>query len=615
MSRFMTRSALAVLALAGGFMYMAAGTSGQTTGQPSTKTGDWPAYAGDIKGTRYSPADQINAANFSKLEVAWRFKTDNLGTRPEFKLEGTPLVVKGVMYATGGTRRSVFSLKADTGELLWVHAEFEGERAVKAPRQLSGRGLSYWTDGKGDDRILYVTTGYRLIELNAKTGAPIPSFGKDGVVDLKVGMVTGTGQQIDLVNGEAGLHATPTVVKDTVIVGSSFKEGMTVTTHNNTKGLVRAFDVKSGQAAVDVQHDSPAGRVRQRHVGERIVGGQRQHRRLDADYGRRRGRPRVSAGRRSDVGFLRRPPARQQPVRRQPGLRRSEDRPAQVALPDRASPDLGLRPLVGAAARRRDDRRPDAQDRRAADEGNVPLRLRSHHRRADLADRGAAGAAVRRAGREDVADAAVPDQAAGVLASGGDRQRAHRLHARVEGAGAGTAQGVQERADVQSARPEQDRRTARGDDHRHGRRRHELAGRLDGSGNQHRVPLRLQFVPDDDRTDRSAGGILRHQVRARSGGAAVPRVRGAWIRQRGRLPAAGSCRSWCGSGSGRRPRTWRRAWSSAGECGGPLARGDTSARRHDGAGTAAAETAVLDDQRDQPLERRDRLAGAARRYA
>jgi quinoprotein glucose dehydrogenase len=247
MPRLMTRSTLGVLAIAGGLIYVSAGTSGQTTGQPSTKNGDWPAYTGDIKGTRYSPLDQINASNFNKLEVAWRFKTDNLGTRPEFKLEGTPLVVKGIMYATGGTRRSVFALKADTGELLWVHAEFEGERAVKAPRQLSGRGVSYWTDGRGDERIIYVTTGYRLVALNAKNGTPIPSFGKDGIVDLKVGMVTGTGQPIDLVNGEAGLHATPTVVKDVVIVGSSFKEGMTVATHNNTKGNVRAFDAKSGK--------------------------------------------------------------------------------------------------------------------------------------------------------------------------------------------------------------------------------------------------------------------------------------------------------------------------------------------------------------------------------
>src|SRR5881396_2061845 len=109
---------------------------------PSTKNGDWTHYTADMRGSRYSPLDQINATNFNQLEVAWRFKTDNLGTRPEYKLEGTPLMVKGVVYATGGTRRSVVALDARTGELIWVHAEREGARAVNAPRQLSGRGLS-----------------------------------------------------------------------------------------------------------------------------------------------------------------------------------------------------------------------------------------------------------------------------------------------------------------------------------------------------------------------------------------------------------------------------------------------------------------------------------------
>ncbi len=117
------------------------------------------------------PLDQINASNFNKLEVAWRFKTDNLGPRPEYKLEGTPLVVNGVLYTTGGTRRSVVALDAKTGELIWVYSFREGNRAAIAPRQLSGRGVSYWTDGKGDDRIIFVTTGYRLVELNANTGA------------------------------------------------------------------------------------------------------------------------------------------------------------------------------------------------------------------------------------------------------------------------------------------------------------------------------------------------------------------------------------------------------------------------------------------------------------
>jgi quinoprotein glucose dehydrogenase len=215
--------------------------------QPSTKNGEWPYYTGDLKGSKYSPLDQVNSSNFNKLEVAWRFKTDNLGPRPEYKLEGTPLVIKGVLYTTAGTRRSVVALDAKTGEQMWVYSLREGKRAAIAPRQLSGRGVSYWTDGKGDDRIVFVTTGYRLIELNAHTGAPINGFGKEGQVDLKVGMVTGANQQIDLENGEAGLHATPLVVKDVVIVGSSFKEGMTVITHNNTKGLVRAYDAKNGK--------------------------------------------------------------------------------------------------------------------------------------------------------------------------------------------------------------------------------------------------------------------------------------------------------------------------------------------------------------------------------
>ena len=88
----------------------------------------------------------------------------------------------------------------------------EGTRAVTAPRQLSGRGLSYWTDGR-EERILYVTTGYRLVSLDAKTGQPTPGFGKNGIVDLKDGVVYGKGQQIDLETGEIGLHSTPTVTR------------------------------------------------------------------------------------------------------------------------------------------------------------------------------------------------------------------------------------------------------------------------------------------------------------------------------------------------------------------------------------------------------------------
>ena len=229
------------------FGFLIAALPAQTY-QLGTKDGEWPAYAGDLSNYRYSPLDQINASNFGKLEVAWRFKTDSLGTRPEYKLEGTPIMVKGVLYATAGTRRSVVALDAATGELLWVHGEHEGARGAAAARQLSGRGLSYWSDGKGDDRILYVTPGYRLVALDAKTGAPIKSFGSSGMVDMKTFAVYGTGQPIDLTNGEIGLHSTPAVTKSgIVLVGSSFREGNAPKTHNNTKGLVLAFDVRTGK--------------------------------------------------------------------------------------------------------------------------------------------------------------------------------------------------------------------------------------------------------------------------------------------------------------------------------------------------------------------------------
>jgi len=236
--------AAALLAL--GILWITVEVWGQS-GLPSTRTGEWPHYSGDLKGTRYSPLDQVNASNFNKLEIAWRFKTDNLGPFPEYKLEGTPLMVKGVLYTTGGTRRSVVALDAKTGELIWAHSLREGKRAAVSPRQLSGRGLAYWTDGKGNDRVLYVTTGYRLIALNAKTGAPISSFGTNGIVDLKVGVVKGLNQQIDLETGEIGIHSTPTVARDIVIVGAAMREGATVETHNNTKGLIRAFDVRTGK--------------------------------------------------------------------------------------------------------------------------------------------------------------------------------------------------------------------------------------------------------------------------------------------------------------------------------------------------------------------------------
>src|SRR6266540_2394898 len=242
----MMRAAAALLTAIAVSAVVSANLGVEEQAAPQPAGSDWRSYAGDLRNHHYSPLAQVSGANFNALEIAWRFKTDSLGPRPEFKLEGTPLMVNGILYTTAGTRRAVIALDAVTGELRWVHAEYEGARAARSPRQLSGRGVGYWTDGR-QERIVYITTGYRLVALDAKTGARIASFGKDGIVDLKEGAVFGKGEQIDLEKGEIGIHATPAIVKDVAIIGSSFREGATVGTHNNTKGLVRAFDVRTGK--------------------------------------------------------------------------------------------------------------------------------------------------------------------------------------------------------------------------------------------------------------------------------------------------------------------------------------------------------------------------------
>ncbi len=210
--------------------------------QQGAPNGEWPSYGGDLGHTRYSALSQINAQNFSELELAWSFKTDNLGPRPEYRYQATPLVIDGVMYTTGGSRRAVVALDARTGEMLWMYSLDEGERGGAAPRQLSGRGLAFWQEGE-DKRVLFVTPGYRLIALDADNGRPVPEFGDNGIVDLK----QNADQQIDLVTGEIGLHATPIVAKDVVIVGAAHRTGGNPRSRENVKGFVRGFDVLSGE--------------------------------------------------------------------------------------------------------------------------------------------------------------------------------------------------------------------------------------------------------------------------------------------------------------------------------------------------------------------------------
>jgi len=211
------------------------GTKLAAWGQGRAVTGgdtQWLHYANDLASTRYAPFDQISAANFNNLVVAWRFSTDALGPRPDADYMTTPLVANGRILATAGFRRGVVALDAATGELLWSYRKDEGQRA--GSRGGPGLGCSYWTDGS-DERVIFVTIGYQMISLDAKTGLPDLSFGKNGVVDLR----ENDDQEMDRVRGVIGLHATPLVVRDVVVVGAA--------PTGNSKGYLRGFDVRTGQ--------------------------------------------------------------------------------------------------------------------------------------------------------------------------------------------------------------------------------------------------------------------------------------------------------------------------------------------------------------------------------
>ncbi len=234
-----TRAMRAFATLAG--ITVLAGTS--LLAQHGTKNGEWRAWGGDVGMTRYAPLDQINATNFSTLEVAWRFRTENLGARPDFNLQATPLMIKGVLYFTAGAHRDALAVNAATGETLWMHRLEEGRRAEVSSRRMSGRGVGYWTDGRDDERVFYVSSGYQLVGLDAKTGAPLKDFGVNGVVDLR----KENDQQLDLENADVAWNGAPVVAKNVIIVGAAHRAGSAPRSKEAPKGYIRGYDAKTGK--------------------------------------------------------------------------------------------------------------------------------------------------------------------------------------------------------------------------------------------------------------------------------------------------------------------------------------------------------------------------------
>lgn len=216
-----------------------------TAAQQPRVPGEWPSHAGDLSAARYAPLDQIDASNVGDLRVAWRWTSRNFGHRPEPQFRGSPLMVGGVLYTTAGYRRAAVAIHPGTGETLWMHRLDEGERGELGPRVNSGRGVAYWNPGTGEAaRIVYVTPGYRMVALDARTGRPVAAFGKHGVVDLMEGLRTREG--VDPV-GAIGSSSPPLVVGDVLVVGSALHVGSAPPSRANIPGDVRGYDARTGE--------------------------------------------------------------------------------------------------------------------------------------------------------------------------------------------------------------------------------------------------------------------------------------------------------------------------------------------------------------------------------
>ena len=213
--------------------------STSVSAQQGATGNEWHFYGGDSGNTKYSSLDQIDRENVKELEIAWRWKSENMGPRPDYNLRATPIMIGGILYTTAGSRRAAVAIDARTGETLWMYRMNEGLRGEEAPRPTSGRGVAYWTDGS-EARIFLVTPGYHLVALDAKTGRPCQDFGNEGIVDLWRGL----GRPV---NGGIGSSSPPIVSHNVVVVGAALPSGGAPPTKEMPPGHVRGYDPYTGE--------------------------------------------------------------------------------------------------------------------------------------------------------------------------------------------------------------------------------------------------------------------------------------------------------------------------------------------------------------------------------
>lgn len=203
---------------------------------------EWLHHRADAGSTNYSPLALINRDNVANLKVAWRWHSDNFGSTLWSNLQSTPIMARGVLYATAGARRVVVAIDATSGETLWMYRLDEGERGENAPRRGPGRGVAYHRQDQ-DETVYAITPGYRLVALDAKTGLPHLGFGDEGVVDLKVNI----DQEIDTSSAQIGASSPPIVVNNVVIVGSAFPAGGAPPKKEMAVGHVTGYDATTGK--------------------------------------------------------------------------------------------------------------------------------------------------------------------------------------------------------------------------------------------------------------------------------------------------------------------------------------------------------------------------------
>jgi glucose dehydrogenase len=214
-----------------------------TTRSSDPKLYEWPTYAGSKTSAKYAPLSQIDAGNVDHLKIVWRWQSPDssiLSKNPglaTWKFEATPIMVGGILY-TSTSLSQVAAIDAARGITLWVY-DPQSYHGMRPPNfGYVHRGVAYWSD-RNDSRIFIGTGDGYLIALDAKSGTPISSFGKNGRIDLTEGLR----RPID--RALYGLDSPPIICRDTVIVGSNIPDFLTVKT--SPPGDVRGFDVRTGK--------------------------------------------------------------------------------------------------------------------------------------------------------------------------------------------------------------------------------------------------------------------------------------------------------------------------------------------------------------------------------